>query len=73
MEGPPGFRTKSIESKTMQCPFCKKNITEKKVARHFAAKGGAAGTGKAKARTHEQAVKAVQARWAKYYQEQDKK
>lgn len=45
----------------MKCPHCGKRIN---VAKLLGAKGGAAGTGKSKARTSEQARAAAKARWA---------
>lgn len=50
----------------MKCPHCQKNISPKTIAKHFASKGGASGTGKAKARTSEQARASVTVRWEKY-------
>lgn len=57
----------------MKCPHCKKKISDKIVAKHFASKGGASGKGESKARTSEQASAAVKARWERYYKEHPEK
>ena len=60
----------------MNCPHCNRNISDKAIARHLASKGGRKGgltTGKAKARTPEQARAAVAVRWEKYYEQQKRK
>lgn len=49
----------------MNCPHCKKNISDKAIARHLASKAGKKGKGAAKARTSEQARAAANARWGK--------
>lgn len=48
-----------------QCPHCRREVGPEHFACVKAAKAGAAGKGKAKARTSEQARRAVQARWGK--------
>lgn len=56
----------------MKCPHCKKTIPQKLIAKAMGAKGGAAGTGKKKARSSEQARAAINARWAKVREQWDK-
>ena len=50
----------------MICPCCGKRVKRTHFSCQAGAKGGAAATGKAKARTSEQARKAVNARWKKH-------
>lgn len=47
------------------CPCCGHNVKREHFACRFASKGGAAGRGKSKARSSEQARKAVMARWSR--------
>lgn len=44
---------------------------DREAMRRMGAKGGAKGTGKAKARSSEQARKAVQTRWERYRKEKE--
>lgn len=48
------------------CPGCGEEVSIEHFACKSGAKGGAAGTGKSKSRSSEQARAAVKARWAKY-------
>jgi len=51
----------------LYCPVCKKEVEPEHFSCVSGAKGGAAGTGKAKARSSDQARAAVCIRWAKKY------
>ena len=55
-----------MSDKKYMCPGCGKEVTIEHFACKSGAKGGAAGTGEAKARSSKQAAAAVKARWAKY-------
>lgn len=50
----------------MICPICKRRLNKSHFACQSGSKGGKAGKGEAKARTAEQAKKAVTIRWEKW-------
>ena len=55
------------EQRMIKCPKCKKMVTATHFSCFAGAKGGRKGTGKAKARTSDQARAAIMARWNKHF------